>query len=618
MRRRRNLCMLIPKLFTSMIVFFITFTQLSAEKLNKTHALSLGSAPKYDSGFSQLDYVNVNAPKGGKVLRHAIGSFNSFNPFIIKGKSAAGIGLLYESLTTTLPDDDLSDYGLIAELITVPEDLTWVEFKLNKSARFHDGSAITPEDVIYSYNTLLKFGRPHYRYYYTNVASVKKTGALSVRFFLKPGSNRELPQILGQIPVISKKWWSKRNFTKTTLEIPLGSGPYKIKIFEPGRYVTYERVLDYWGKNLPINRGRYNFNEVRFDYYKDQSIAMEAFKAGEYDFRIENSSKRWATAYNFPARKTGRVIIHEQPHGNPAGMQGFVFNLRRSKFLDPALREAIGYAFDFEWSNKNLFYSQYKRTRSFFQNSELAAEGLPSAKELKLLEPFRGKIDKRVFTQSYAPPKTEGKGRIRKNLKVAQKILNRAGWKVDKMRLINPKTKKPLEIEFLLSQPDFERIVLPFIHNLKRLGIKSTVRTVDSSQYTNRLRDFDFDVVIFTFAQSNSPGNEQRGYWSSNAAKMKGSNNVAGVADQSIDSLIDSLIRSRNRQDLITASNALDRVLQWKHIVVPHWHISSFRLARWDKFGLPEYPPAHAPGFWSWWIDPKKNTDLPVMIKGSR
>ena len=612
--------MMIPrvKFAAALAVLAISATAVDAQKIRTSHALTLGDAPKYEAGFAHLDYVNINAPKGGTVRRYAIGGFDSFNPFIIKGEPAAGIGLVFETLTTTPPDDALSDYGLIAETITTPEDLSWVEFRLRENARFHDGSTITPEDVIYSFDTLIKSGRPHYRYYYSNVAKAEKTGPRKVRFTFKGARNRELPQIMGQLPVISKKWWSKRDFSATTLEPPMGSGPYKIKSYEPGRFIVYERVKNYWGRDLPLNRGRYNFDEIRFDYYKDQSVAMEAFKAGEYDFRAENSSKRWATDYDFPARRAGQVVVGEQAHNNPAGMQSFVFNLRRTKFRDPVLREALGYAFDFAWSDKRLFYGQYKRTRSFFQNSELAATGLPSPEELKLLEPLRNQIDPRVFTKTYAPPTSSGNGRIRGNLRTAQRMLKKAGWKIEKTRLIDPKTGQQLEIEFLLSQPDFERVVLPFIQNLKRLGVKSRIRTVDTSQYTNRIRDFDFDVVIFTFGQSNSPGNEQRDYWTSSAADRKGSFNLSGIRNPAVDALVDTIIKAPDRKSLIVAARALDRVLQWSHIVIPQWHISSFRLARWDRFGTPPKPPAHGPGFWSWWIDPEKEAVLKAAGKGNR
>lgn len=606
----------LPHIFGSLITFlFATIAFANSEAVKTSHVLTLGDKPKYSASFQHLDYVNVNAPKGGLVRRHSIGSFDSFNPFIIKGEAAAGIGLVFETLTTTPEDDALSDYGLIAESITTPEDLSWVEFKLRDNARFHNGDPITPEDVIYSFETLTKQGRPHYRYYYSNVDKAEKTGPQTVKFSFKGKKNRELPQIMGQIPVISKNWWSKRTFASTTLEIPNGSGPYRIKSFEAGRYVLYERVRDYWGKDLPINRGRYNFDQIRFDYYKDQAVAMEAFKAGEYDFRTENSSKRWAKDYDFPARRKGQVVVLEQAHSNPAGMQAFVFNLRRKKFQDPILREALGYAFDFEWSNQKLFYGQYKRTRSFFQNSDLAAKDLPSADELRLLEPFRKQIDPRVFTEAYAPPKTTGDGRIRRNLRTAQKLLKKAGWNIKNTKLIDPGSGNPLEIEFLLVSPDFERVVLPFMQNLKRLGVAGKIRTVDPSQYQNRIRDFDFDIVIFTFGQSNSPGNEQRDFWSSDAANRRGSFNISGIKNSAVDSLVNAIITAPNRNSLISASRALDRVLQWSHIVIPQWHISAFRLARWDRFGTPRNPPAHGPGFWSWWIDPKKINVLRLIEK---
>jgi microcin C transport system substrate-binding protein len=585
-------------------------SQAAEPAVTKSHALSLAEQPKYGPDFKHLDYANPNAPKGGFARLHSIGSFDSFNPFIIRGDAAAGLGQVFETLMTAPEDDSLSEYGLIAESVEVPEDLSFVIYNLRPAARFHDGTPITADDVIFSFNTLKEQGQPFYRFYYANVAKVEKLADRRVKFVFSGPPNRELPQIVGQIPVLSKAYWSGRDFSKTTLEPPMGSGPYKVKSFEPGRFVLYERVKDYWGSDLPIRRGTQNFDQIRYDYYRDQTVALEAFKAHQYDFRVESSSKDWATGYDFPARAAGLVKLAALPHERPVGMQGFAFNLRRDKFRDPRVREALGYAFDFEWSNKQLFYGQYTRTRSFFENSELAATGLPSPAELALLEPWRGKVPDEVFTTAYQPPKTDGSGNIRSNLRKAASLLREAGWKVVNNRLVDPKSGRPLEIEFLLVSPQFERITMPFIRNLRRLGVTGRVRTVDPAQYQNRVRDFDFDAIVATFPQSLSPGNEQRDFWSSEAADRPGSRNLIGIEDPAIDALVEKVISANDRESLVTATRALDRVLQWSHLVIPQWHIRSDRIAWWDRFERPRTKPAYGIGFSSWWIEPSRDEVL--------
>lgn len=577
----------------------------SGPKVTVSHGLSLLEAPKYGAGFKHLDYVNPDAPKGGTFRRHVIGTFDSFNPFIIKGNPGAGVGLTTETLMTGTLDDISSEYGVIAETVEVPEDLSYATFTLRPEARFHDGTPITADDVIWSLETLKEKGAPFYRFYYKNIARAVKLGDHKVRFEFTGPPNRELAQITGQLPVLSKKWWESRDFTKSTLEPPLGSGPYKIVSFEPGRFVEVARVKDWWGAKLPINLGRYNFDRIRYDYYRDETVALEAFKAGQYDMRVENSSLLWATAYDFPARAEGLVKLEEVQHHRPTGMQAFAFNLRRPVFQDPVLREAMGYAFDFEWSNKNLFYGQYTRTRSFFSNSELAADGLPSADELALLEPWRGKIPDEVFTKVYEPPTTEGKSTIRTNLRAAQKMLLDAGYKIENNALISPKTGKPVAFEILLQSPAFERIVTPFIANLKRLGIDARVRTVDPSQYVNRTRNFDFDMIVDTTGQSESPGNEQRDFWTSDAADRPGSQNVIGIENPAVDALVEKIVDAKDRKSLVTATRALDRVLLWNHYVIPQWHVRNDRIAYWDKFGIPKHP-AYGVDPMSWWIDPEK------------
>ncbi len=587
-------------------------------KVTVSHGLTLLETLKYGPDFKHLDYVNPDAPKGGTVKRFTIGTFDTFNPFIIKGNAAAGIGFVFETLMTSAPDEISAEYGLIARSIEVPDDLSYATFDLRPEARFHDGTPITADDVIYTFNALKEKGRPFYRFYYANISRAVKLSKHKVKFEFTGPPNRELPQITGQLSVLPKHYWEKRDFSKTTLKPPIGSGPYRISRFEPGRFVEYERVADYWGRDLPINKGRYNFDRMRFDYYRDQTVALEAFKAHQYDFRVENASLIWATGYDFPARRVGTAKLDEVAHSQPTGLSAFIFNLRRTKFQDRSLREALAYAFDFEWSNNNLFYGQYRRTKSYFSNSELAARELPSKDELAILEPYRGRIPDEVFTRVYEPPKTDGSGRIRRNLRTATRILRKAGWRIADGKLIDPATGKPLEFEILLVSPLFERIVAPFIRNLKRLGVEARLRTVDQSQYINRIRAFDFDMITSGWGQSESPGNEQRDFWSSTAADRPGSRNLIGLDDLVIDELIEKIVAARDRKSLITATRALDRVLLWGHYVVPQWHLKFDRIAYWDMFGRPAKDPKYGVDFMSWWIDPAKAASLDSRKKSAK
>jgi len=567
------------------------------------HGLAMHGDLKYPPGFTHFDYVNAAAPKGGNVRLHTIGTFDSFNTFIIKGNGAAGTGFTYNTLMSGSADEAFSQYGELAEEVYTPKDRSWVAFKLRKEARWHDGKPVTVDDVIWSFNTLIEKGNPFYRFYYGSVAKVSKAAERTVRFDFKPGENRELPLILGQLSVLPKHYWATRDFAKTTLEPPLGSGPYKIKSFEPGRFVVIERVKDYWGKDLPVHKGNYNFDTLRFDYYRDQTIALEAFKAGEYDYRSENSSKAWATAYKFKAVDKGWIKKEQINHNRSAGMQAFVFNTRRDMFTDKRLRQALAYGFDFEWSNKNLFYGQYARTHSYFSNSELAADKLPSADELKILTPYKGQIAPEVFTKIYQAPKGGGPKQIRKNLRIAGKLLKDAGWVIKDGQRVNAKTGKALEFEVLLVSPLFERIVLPFAKNLEKLGVKVRVRTVDPSQYRRRLQTYDFDVIVGGWGQSLSPGNEQRNFWGSKAATAEGGRNTIGIKDPVIDALVEKVIGAPTRKDLVTIVRALDRVLQWGHWVIPHWHAKYDRVAYWSKFGRPKITPTQGNQFTAWWVD---------------
>jgi microcin C transport system substrate-binding protein len=576
----------------------------------KVHALTLGDAPKYGPDFKHLDYVNPDAPKGGSITLGAAGTFDSFNPFIIKG-NPAGLPGLYETLTTSPEDDVLTEYGLLAESMEVAEDKSWVIFNLRPEARWHDGQPITADDVVFTFNTLIEKGNPQYRYYYADVDKAEKLGEHRVKFQFKHGGNRELPVIMGQLAIVPKHWWEGRKFEEVLLEPPLGSGPYKLGKFELGRSFTMERVPDYWGKDLPMRIGTGNYDTVNYSFFQDPEIQLEAFKAGTLDMRPnENSAKRWATQYEFPAVKDGRVIKEVIPHANPAGIQGFVFNLRKPIFQDRKVREALGYAFDFEWSNKALFYGQYSRTRSYFQNSEMEAKGLPSPEELEILTPLKDLIPPEVFTTEYNPPVTDGSGNPRDNLAKAAALLDEAGWKVENGKRV--KDGKQLSFEFLDDDPNTERLVLPLIQNLERMGVTATLRVVDSAQYEYRMENFDFDMTTKIWGQSLSPGNEQREYWGSKAADEPASQNIMGIKSPAVDKLIAEIVNAPTREALIVRCRALDRVLQWNHYLIPQFTLAAFRVAYWDKFGMPDKrpDPLYSYGSSSWWIDPAKEAAL--------
>jgi microcin C transport system substrate-binding protein len=587
----------------------VTPASIRAQEVAPSHGVAMHGDLKYGPEFEHFDYVNPNAPKGGTVTFASIGSFDTLNPFIIKGTGADGLGFLFETLTTQSQDEPFSEYGLLAESIEMPEDRSWVAFTLRPQARWHDGKPVTVDDVIFSFNTLKEKGLPFYRAYYKNVTKVEAAGERRVKFTFEQTTNRELPLILGQLPILPKHYYDNVEFDKTTLQPPLGSGPYRIKSLEPGRRIVYERVKDYWGADLPVNRGSWNFDEIRYEYYRDANVALEAFKAGAYDIRVENTSKFWATAYTGPMFDAGWIVKEEIPHELGTGMQGFAFNLRRPMFQDPKVRRALAYAFDFEWTNRTIMYGQYDRTESYFSNTELAAAGLPSAAELELLEPFRDQLPEEVFTEVYEAPSTDGEGGIRQNLRAALRLLGEAGWSVEGGKLVNGEGQ-PFRFEILLNGPSFERHTLPFIKNLERLGIQATVRAVDPAQYQNRLDEFDFDLVVASFGQSLSPGNEQREYWSSEAADIPGSRNVIGIKDPVVDHLIDRIIEAPTREDLVTATRALDRVLLWGHYVIPHWHSRTFRVAYWDKFDRPRTNPPYGLPLFSWWVDPVKVADV--------
>ncbi len=597
------------------IVLFLILTFFSQNLLSKTnisHAISMHGEPKYKDDFLSVDYIDINSLKGGSIVRSSIGTYDSFNPFILKGTSAAGVGILFETLTTGSSDEAFTEYGLLAEKIEWPDDRSWFSYILRDEAKWHDGREVTADDVVWTFNTLMEKGHPFYKYYYGDVTEVYKENEKKVRFNFKNNTNKELVLIVGQLPVLPKHYWKDKNFEETSLEIPLGSGPYKIKSFDSGRSITYELNEDYWGfKNkIPIKVGKDNYGTIRYDYYKDRGIEREAFKSGEIDFFSENSSKEWATAYDINSVKKGLIVKELIQHENPQGMQGFAFNIRKEKFKDRRVRKALSYAFDFEWSNKNLFFDAYTRTDSFFENSELASSGLPSTGELNYLNPYFDVLPNEVFSKEYKNPTTDGSGYMRTQLQEASKLLKDAGWELENGELRNSKSKEIFSFEILLRSPAFERIVFPFKDNLEKLGISVEVRTIDTAQYQQRIETFDFDMVVQTFSQSLSPGNEQRSFWGSDAADTNGSRNIIGIKNYAIDGLIERLINAKDRDELITITKALDRVLLWNYYVIPQWHISSYRVLYWDFFDQPSIKPKYSLGFDTWWINQNKYNQI--------
>jgi microcin C transport system substrate-binding protein len=581
-----------------------------------SHALSMFGDLKYGPGFTHFAYTNPTAPKGGHVRFAAVGTFDTLNPYVLRGVPAAGLGYLADSLMVGSDDEPFSRYGLVAETIEVPADRSWVAFTVRRQARFHDGSPITAEDVIWTFDALRTRGHPFYRAYYGQVAGAEKTGERTVRFRFRGGPNRELPLIVGEMPVLSRAYWSSRAFERTSLEIPLGSGPYRVESVDPGRSITYRRVTDYWAADLPVNAGRFNFDTIHYDYYRDDTVSLEAFKAGRYDFRQENMAKSWATAYTGPAVRQGLIRREEIPNEIPTGMQGFVYNTRRAVFRDPRVRQALAHAFDFEWTNRHLFYGAYTRTRSYFSNSELASRGLPGPEELALLAPHRAALPSDLFTRAFEPPSTAPPGSLRANLLTALGLLRAAGCEVRDLRLVDAQTGEPMRFEILLNDAGFERVALPFAKNLERLGIDARVRTVDTAQYQYRVDHFDFDMTVWLWSQSLSPGNEQRDDWTSEKAGVPGSRNLAGIRDPVVDALVDALIAAPDRPSLVARTRALDRVLLWGHYVIPHWHNRTFRVAYWDLFARPRLPPPYALGLETWWVDPARATAVRAARMG--
>ena len=568
----------------------------------RSHALSLLGEPALPADFTHFPWVNPAAPKGGEIVLTGLGSYDSFNGYVLRGTPAVGLTNLYDTLLKNSTDEASTEYCHLAAAIEQPADRMGVTFELRPEARFHDGKPVTAEDVVWTFNILRQHGRPFYRAYWADVAEVVAEGPHRAVFRFKTNENRELALILGQMPVLPKHWWEGRDFARPLLEAPLGSGPYKLERFESGRSLTYRRVADYWAAALPTARGTANFDTMRYEYFRDTTVALEAFKAGQIDFRTENIAKDWATAYDFPAVQRGLVKRDEIRHEIPTGMQAFAMNLRRPLFQDARVRRALIEVFDFEWMNANLFYGSYARTTSYFSNSELASSGVPEGRELEILQAYKGKVPDRLFTEAYALPVTDGSGNNREGLRRALALLREAGWTIKDRKLVNAQGQG-FAFEILLNGASFERVALPYVQVLQRLGMEPRVRTIDPAQYQVRIDAFDYDMTVEGQGQSLSPGNEQRDFWTSAKAQENGSQNVAGIANPVVDALVELVIAAPDRAELVARTRALDRVLLWGDYMIPQWHSRTFRVAYWDKFGRPPRNPKYALALDSWWVE---------------
>jgi microcin C transport system substrate-binding protein len=580
------------------------------------HGLALLDEPRYAEGFKHFDYVNPTAPKAGAVRISAPGTFDNFNLVVagVKGRIAAAVPLLYDSLMTASSDEAAAEYGLLAEAVSFPADVSSATYRLRAQAKWHDGKPVTPEDVVFSFDAF-KRNSPRYSAYYRHVVKAEKTGEREVTFTFDTPGNRELPFIVGELTVLPKHWWEgtdpsgkKRDVAATTLEPPLGSGPYQFKTFTPGRNIILERVKDYWGSGVNVRVGTENFDEVRYEYFRDSTVELEAFKGDQVDWRVEASAKNWATSYDFPAIREQRIVREEFPIRNLGRMQAFAFNTRRDKFKDARLRQAFDYAFDFEEMNKQLFFGQYQRISSYFDGTELASSGLPQGEELEILETVRAQVPADLFTRAYANPVGGNPEAVRNNLREAIRLLKDAGYEIRDRRLVNAKTNEPYAVEILVDDPNLERIAIFYKPSLERLGITANVRTVDNAQFENRTRSWDFDIIMPVWGESLSPGNEQREYWGSQSADVAGSENYVGIKNPAVDAMIERVIFAKNRNELIAATRALDRVLLWNHYVVPQFTYNQSRTARWDRFShpdpMPKYGVAGFPTIW-WWDEAK-------------
>lgn len=585
----------------------------------RTNAIAVLGKPALPPDFPYFPYVNPNAPKGGEVHLAFGGTFDNFNPFILRGTaplgmvgswiilpggsgSGASVGHVWESLLTSSADEGDAAYGHLAQTIELPQSRLWVAFDINPAAKFSDGTSVTAEDVAWSYNMLMAQGRPSFQVQFGDVKDVEVTGERRVVFHFKSNENRELPLLVGGLPVMPKHFFAGRDFSRPLTDPPIGSGPYRITSYSMGRDMVFQRNPDWWARDLPTGKGTNNFDTVRIDYYRDLTVAMEAFKAGDVDIRSENTAARWATAYDFPAVQKGLVIKHDFRHHLPTGLQGWAMNTRRPVFADARVRNALGLVYDFEWANKNLFYDNYTRTSSYFDNSDLASSGIPQGEELKLLEPFRKELPPDLFTQPFTLPVTDGSGNNRAQMIQALKLMEQAGWHVKDRKLVDASGQQ-MSFTILLPDPSYERVALPYVQDIQRLGIDARVRTVDPAQYQHLTDDFDFDMTLYIYPEDDVPGNELRDYFTCAGAKAQGSSNLPGICDPAVDALVDKVIAAPDRPTLLTAAHALDRVLLWRWYMVPNYSNQNFHVAWWNKFGYPDKPIREGVNFDTWWVD---------------
>jgi microcin C transport system substrate-binding protein len=592
------------------------------DPVTKSNAIAVLGKPALPPDFPYFPYVNPDAPKGGEVRVAFGGNFDNFNPFILRGTaplgmlgswvilpggsgSGATVGHLWESLLTSSADEAETGYGHLAQTIELPQSKMWVAFDLNPAAKFSDGTPVTAEDVAWTFRTLMAQGRPAMRIQFANVKDVEVTGDRRVVFHFRSNENREMPLLVGGLPVLPKHFFEGRDFSRPLTDSPIGSGPYRIASFDMGRDVVFERNPDWWARDLPTGKGTNNFDRVRVDYYRDLTVSMEAFKGGQVDLRSENTAARWATFYDFPAVQQGLVIKRNFRHHLPTGLQGWAMNTRRKVFADPLVRNALGLVYDFEWANKNLFYGDYTRTNSYFDNSDLASSGIPQGDELKLLEPFRQELPPDLFTQPFTLPVTDGSGNNREQSIQALKLMAQAGWHVKDRKLVDADGQQ-MTFTILLDDPSYERVALPYVDDIKRLGIDVRVRTVDPAQYQHVTDDFDFDMTMYIYSESDVPGNELRDYFSCASAKAVGSANMPGICDPAVDAMVEKVVTAQDRPTLLTAAHALDRVLLWRWYMVPEYSNQKFRVAWWNRFGFPDKPIREGVNFDTWWVDAAK------------
>lgn len=585
----------------------------SAALAKPVHGLSAFGDLKYPADFTHFDYVNPQAPKGGPLSMigtAGLTTFNSLNAFILKGDAAQGLSFLFDSLMVPARDEPDAVYGLVAKTADIADDGLSVTFELRKGARFADGTAVTAHDVAFSFDVIKEKGHPNLALQLRDVIKAEAVNDHRIVYTFKGKQLRDLALVVSALPILSKAYYSANEFDQTTLEAPLGSGPYKVKKLKQGRSIVYQRRQDYWAKDLPVNKGRYNFDELIYEYFRDRTAEFEALKAGVYDLREEFTSRVWATQYNIPAVKKGRLVLAVLPDNSPSGAQGFFLNMRRKKFSDKRVRKALDYAFDFKWTNKQLFYGAYKRTNSFFENSVMKANGTLQGAELALLQPFKDQLPKDVFSLPYTSPVSNGSGQDRKLLRTATRLLKQAGWTIKDGVRVNSKGEK-FTIEFLTFSPSFERIIAPIVKNLKLLGIKASIRRVDPAQYQERLKSFDFDITTRRYSLRITPGVELRSYWSSTYADVKGSLNLSGIKDPVVDALIEKVTQAKSREELNVAARALDRVLRAGHYWIPQWYKASHNVAHWNKFSHPAIKPKYGRGIIeTWWYDDKKAAKL--------